>query len=296
MLTEEIYLLILKTILSNLLFCLSYLVNKYLNKKPLGMQTILDIVVKDLSKIIMVFASTSWFVYVPVKNLDYAYKNYVSLMIVGLHHLTHIAIIVQSIIFVGLRYLYIFHQIILNNFDDSKIMKCLRLFVSIVCLTLTFIEIPHLEHTVDYCYMMNIEVEKENFKLTHLVIVLILVILGLIGTVFVQVKIELFKKTVDCKSESNQMEAGNAENDNDFEMSKNTMRFVVMLLCLLFILLLDWLLRERLEAENVILSRLRFSVIVQFLSCNVIVILIRRNPKMYEFCVNQINFAYYIRK
>ena len=295
MLTEEIYLLVLKGILANLLLGLMYLVNKYLNKKPLGMQTILDVVVKDFSKIIMVITSTSWFVYLPIKNLDYTYRNYVSLMIVGLRYFTNVAIIVQSIIFVGLRYLYIFHQIILNTYDDSRIMKCLRLFTSIVCVTLTVIEIPHLEHTVNYCYLMNIEVEKENFKITTLVFLLIL---ALIGTVFVQVKIELFKKTVDCKSESNQMEAGNAENvenDKDFEISKNTMRFAVMLMCLLFILMLDWVFRERVEAENVILSRLRFSLIVQFLTFNIIVILVKRNHKFCKFCVNQINFVY-IRK
>ena len=97
--------------------------------------------------------------------------------------------------------------------------------------------------------------------------------LALIITVFVQLKIEVFKKSVDCRSETNQIETGNSENV-EYQFRKNLLRFAIMLLCISFLIIMDWLLRERVEAENKVLSKLRMAVTIQYLSCNIIVIFI----------------------
>ena len=191
-----------------------------------------------------------------------------------------------------IRYLYVFHQTKLDHFDDLKIIKCLRVFAWIVCITLTVFDVSNMNYLLEYGFITNqkLEIDINAYKIRG-----ILLILCLISTIFVQVRIELFKKTVDFKSESNQMEAGNAEvmeNHMDFEMSNNTLRFVMMLLCLIFIVIIDWILRGSKEADNVLLSGLRTSVIVQFILCNIIVILVKRNPKMYKFCVNKCYFMY----
>ena len=293
MLSEEIYLHSLRTILAIILFCLFYFVVRYLDNKPLGMQTILDMVVKDLLKILIAGNAISFIGFgFGVIYINLQYRYHLALLVFGLWNCSQNAVLIQSIIFVVIRYLYVFHQTKLDHFDDLKIIKCLRVFAWIVCITLTVFDVSNMNYLLEYGFITNqkLEIDINAYKIRG-----ILLILCLISTIFVQVRIELFKKTVDFKSESNQMEAGNAEvmeNHMDFEMSNNTLRFVMMLLCLIFIVIIDWILRGSKEADNVLLSGLRTSVIVQFILCNIIVILVKRNPKMYKFCVNKCYFMY----
>ena len=297
MLSEEIYLHSLRTILAIILFCLFYSVKKYLDNKPLGMQTILDMVVKDLLKILITGNAISFIGFgfgfgFGFEYINLQYRHYLALLIFGLWNCIQNAVLIQSIIFVVLRYLYVFYQTILDYFDDLKIIKCLRVFAWIVCITLTVFEVSNMNYRFEYGFITNqkLEIEINAYKIR-----VILLILCLITTIFVQVRIELFKKTVDFKSESNQMEAGNAEiveNHMNFEMSNNTFRFVMMLLCLIFLVIIDWILRGSKEADNVLLSGLRTSVIIHFILCNISFILVKRNPKMYKFCVNQCYFMY----
>ena len=86
------------------------------------------------------------------------------------------------------------------------------------------------------------------------------------------------------------MEAGYDEN-MDYEMNpelrKSLMRFVMMILCFMFLGLIDWFLRHKFEAENVYLSRLRMDLVYGFIAFIVCVILIQRNPKLCNFFANQ---------
>ena len=290
MLTEEIYLHCLRVILSTILLCLFYFIKNYLDKKPLGMQTILDTVLKDLLIILITNVSLSHFGFVSHTYINQTFRHYIALIIIGFWNLFRNAFLINSIIWVLLRYFYVFHQTILNLFDDSKIIKCSRVFTWIFCITLTAFEVPYMIYEPEYSHMMDQKWDSKKYTLINKKIKVILFIVGLIITIFVQTRIEGFKKTVDFKIESNQAENGNAENNLDFVMD-NSLRYVVMGLFLLIIVSIDWIMRS-MEAENVFLSGLRKFVIGQFVLCVISVILVKRNPKMYTFCVNKCYFVY----
>ena len=73
--------------------------------------------------------------------------------------------------------------------------------------------------------------------------------------------------------------------------SKNTICLVLSFLCLGFVVGLCWLLKIREEIEDLFLGQLRVIVFGQLVAWNMIpLILIKRNPKIYLFCLNKINF------
>ena len=291
MLTEEIYLHCLRVILSTILLSLFYFIKKYLDNKPLGMQTILDTVLKDLLIILIANVVFSHLGFVSYHYINQTYRHFLALIIIGFWNLFRNAFLINGIIWVLLRYFHVFHQTILNHFDDSKIIKFLRVFTLIVCITLTAFEVPNMTDELEYSHMMDQKSNIKKYTLINKKIKVILLIVGLLSTIFVQLRIERFKKTVDFKIESNQIENGNTENHLDFVMD-NALRYVVMVLCLIIIVSIDWILRHSMEAENVFLSGLRMFVIGQFILCVIFVILVKRNPKMYKFCVNKCYFIY----
>ena len=190
---EEIYLLILRLLLTIISHGIMYLIKRYLDKKPLGMQTILDQAVKDWIKIFVGFNIIKWLFFV-----KYSYGHYLSLIIVLCHKFTNFAIIIQFVIAVVLRYFYIFHQNVLDHFEDYKIILTTRSLVGIVCLTVTLTEISEAEYRYDYIDLMQKDVDKETLEQnSDNLDITVLLILGLIITIFVQVRIELFKKMVD---------------------------------------------------------------------------------------------------
>ena len=85
------------------------------------------------------------------------------------------------------------------------------------------------------------------------------------------------------------MEAGYDENmdyEMNLELRKSLLRFAMILLCLVFLASIDWFLRHKFEAENVYLSRLRMDLLHGIIAFIVCVILVKRNPKLYQFFVN----------
>ena len=73
----------------------------------------------------------------------------------------------------------------------------------------------------------------------------------------------------------------------ELEFSKNSAHFILTLSCLSFLVVIDWLMRWRMEEENMFLGRLRIYVFVKFIIGNIFVALVVRNSKMSKFCVNQ---------
>ena len=76
---EEIYLHVINLVLTIGTFVIGYLIFKYLDKKPIGMQTILDQAVKDLIFLHISADISSWFEY--VKYVEWSYGHYISLII-----------------------------------------------------------------------------------------------------------------------------------------------------------------------------------------------------------------------
>ena len=83
MLKEEIFLHSLRILVAIIFFVISYLVWKYFNKKALGMQTILDQMVKDLIRFHILVFCFSWLVYVKFQE---TYNHYLALFAVMTAH------------------------------------------------------------------------------------------------------------------------------------------------------------------------------------------------------------------
>ena len=96
MLPEEIFLLVLKSILTIVIFILCYFLKTYMDKKPLGMQTILDQTVKDLLVIYVFNDITTWFV--AVNFIEQSYGHFASIMLVSVAYYVIKVFILQLIV------------------------------------------------------------------------------------------------------------------------------------------------------------------------------------------------------
>ena len=151
-----------------------------------------------------------------------------------------------------------------------------RLFCGFLSILLSLIDDHTL--TIDYGFLTNRNIEVENVN-DHK-IVMFVIAFNLIFIVIVQIKIEIFKKSVDGI-------------DIDEVYNKITSRIVFSIISLTILINMYWLIIVRLD-ENPLLSRLWVNVLVHFFVTNLVpLILIYRNEKMYKFCMIQIgNFCY----
>ena len=90
---EEIFLIVLHGICTSVTFLTAILVKKFIERKALGMQTILDHVIMDTVQVTMMESLTTWFVI--LKFADVAYNDYVAIALVMARHFTYIALILQ---------------------------------------------------------------------------------------------------------------------------------------------------------------------------------------------------------
>ena len=114
-----------------------------------------------------------------------------------------------------IRYLSIFYHPILNNFDDEKIVMTTRIFCGLTSL-LSILFDDHVNGP-DYAYLTNKNLDRnyisnqKNFKITIMV--------NLVVLVLVQMKIEIFKKSVD---ESHQINDNEENQETNSEYNKNS--------------------------------------------------------------------------
>ena len=267
----------------------AYLIWKYFNKKALGMQTILDQVVKDFILIRIVDAIPSWTVTLKFENQPYDY--YIALAIVTSFYFTTMATFFQMFVIVVIRYLSIFHHTMLNSVDEIKIIRTTRLFVGMMSLISTLLEAPWRGSLIaDYITNKDVDI-KNQLELKPLKFV---IIMDLLFLVFVQVKVEFYNRMVDHQTESEEADEENQDGlEMNFKYRNNTIRIVMLLFFLGLCIALFWIfriredkIREEVKVRH--LNRLWIFVLGQLIVLNIIpMILIKRNPNMYKFCVKQ---------
>ena len=131
----------------------------------------------------------------------------------------------------------------------------------------------------DYAYLTNKDLDRnyqnQNYKITILV--------NLVVLVLVQIKIEIFKKSVD---ESHQINDSEENQETNSEYNKNTVRIVLVMICLTLLITLGWSFQEDEKG-----SRLWVIVAYNFILTNVLpIVLIKRNQNLCDFCKNQFPF------
>ena len=155
--TEEIILYFLRFFLGSATVIKAYLIWNYLNKKALGMQTILDQMVKDIIIINgMTFISSSLTM---IKIVKTPYNHYVAITLLMFRYFFVLAVFWQIFVTVVIRYLSVFYHSILNSVDEVKIIKISRLFVGLMSLISTFLE--GYENEVLYIWLTNKDIDKD---------------------------------------------------------------------------------------------------------------------------------------
>ena len=215
MLTERNFFTFLSAILALNFFVIAYFVWKYFDKKALGMQTILDQMVKDFI-LIGIIAHVTWFlVLIKFKNL---YGNYVAFALVVARHFTILAMLWQFFITLVIRYLSIFQNPLLNSIDDKKIINATRILNIFLSVILTLME--NLEHSLNYAYLTNQDLisTHQNFKDLNggVKSITMISMFDLLFLIIIQSKIEIYKCKVDKRSELNQIKEEDEESKFEY--------------------------------------------------------------------------------
>ena len=279
---EECFLQFVRIILLIAGLIKAYLIWKYLNKKALGMQTILDQMIKDIIQVMLIaFIPT---VLASIKIVEKPYNHYIAIAIGMSRYFVVLSLGWQFFVTMVIRYLSVFNQSVLNIVDEVNVIRTTRLFVGIMSLISTLFSQDY-ENGFVYAYLMNKEVSKEVSKLKALKFCLVV---NLIVLVLVQVKIEIYKGTLDHQNQTEKEEENQHCSEIHFEYKKNSIRISFFIACLLLLWFLYWILIVREEMEEPILGRLRFYTVGQFVILNLVpMIVIKRNPNMYKFFVKQ---------
>ena len=166
--------------------------NYIFEKKTFGhANSVLDLMICDYIKLNVFCFFSSYIVY--IKFVD----NCSHESILKVMHLTHfavIAIILQIMAFFGIRYIYVFHPGLAHETSDKKIMMISRCFVGMGALISEFVD-DFGEGGPDYTYFKGISNEdSKNTKVPTFPVIKVAVVLTVLLLIFVQVRIELFKK------------------------------------------------------------------------------------------------------
>lgn len=185
----------INTLVTILAFVLFAIIGLYLTKKPTGMQTPFDQMVKDLlvssylcsilSKAMEIeWGKNSLFSQYPKSALVYFYL----MLIVG-----H-AMFIQIFFTVSLRYLYIFHSTWVNEVDDGTIKTMSRginFFASVILATF---EMTVHDYSQGRIFMKMTKVPNENVKNLPASTVKTLVVLAMAMVLYMQFRIEVAKR------------------------------------------------------------------------------------------------------
>ena len=253
----------------------AYMVLKYLNKKPLGMQIIFDEIIKDFIYLNML----DWLMYI-VSDVSVRFfaplNHYAISTIMTCHFTVTIGNLNQLSMLMLIRYLFVFYPTRMINAHFAKDFA--RLFLVYISFTTTiFID----KKSLPFYYIASGKKIEDLFKAeTFNIPIPFFVTMAVCGMImiFTQYKIEKFIQSVDSHQQDVQQ---GEENQNSFDRySNNTYRIALTILFLLFIsVILIW---------HQFHLRLRVTVLKHIILHNVIpIIFIVTNDALFCFMKTQ---------
>ena len=286
MITEAVFWYIVRAISGIVSSFTAYVVLKYLNKKPLAMRTIFDEIIKDF----IYFKIFDWlsiaFIDIVI-NFLIPLDNYLALLIIILRRTIFMAGICQLIAIILVRYLYVFHQTLLNN--EILVIFMIRLLVGSIALTSTLT--LNLENMAAY-YLLTGK-NHENKRFMYSTPTLIASMICLIILIVTEYRIEKFKKSVDSQQQLYEIQVmGEEEKRNCLlnYLKKISDRIVFRILFLLLLLFIIIRIFNSAPLKGIYILRLRRISIVNIVMLNIIpLILIVRNQKLFCFFKAQLS-------
>ena len=201
---EVIILCIFQVLLLLLEVYIAYLALEYLKKKPLGMQTILDEVVKDT--IMCVLLNQVLRVFVPHLIIEFArqLEDVVALIATKLMIFFIAMRLWQFFSVIIVRYMLVFYHTYLNMFDEKVTRRIIRSFVCISSATIALL----VETKDDILYQIlpggSLDLDILTWILTNTTVIIpVIFIITLISLIITQYQIEKFKRIVDGQSFDN---------------------------------------------------------------------------------------------
>ena len=281
---EAIVLYVFSVVFGLLIVCVAYLVVTYLNKKALGMQTLVDQMVKDTiyHAVFQIFFEIIRSVMIFIVQLTRPFSHSIAVLVTLVTQFSRLAGLWQLNMIFLMRYLYVFHYANLNNIDEKLMKRITRCSVGILSTILTLMAMGNVENT--HVYQHLIDGVGDIIPVMNPVVMT--AIISLVIIIIIQIKIEMFKKSVDNKH-FDQLESGEDQFGNCQYLKLETYLIEVLILAftILITLSLYWLLNA---GGDLNLKYLLAYVLEKFLHLVFSLICIKRSEKMFSFFKSQI--------
>ena len=290
--SQTVFLYILLAFFGIVGMILAHLILKYLNQKPLGMQTIFDQMIKDQIYLTISLWAVHTIILTSIECTIPINHNF-ALGLSLLNFMLLLAKIWQFSMILVIRYFSVFYQNIMNSLDECFVKRLVRSFVGIVSIISALIS--DLKNTVSYhqmtqksiCHgddiLLQLDLPKMLF-ISPIVCVIILIV--------TQYKIEMFKNSVDVQAKFDQLdEEMNNQEINRTNYNKNTVRIVLSLSSIgLFFIILKILSSylTLLSTPSYIHFLMTSSSLYFIYNIAIPVIYIVRSDNLYHFCQFQI--------
>ena len=167
---------------------LLYQVRKYLNSKPLGMQTVLDDLAKDGIILLQLALILNWISWLKVTKV---YNYYAALTMVNTAMFLRMALVTQLATFSIIRYLFVFHFPFINSMNEKRVRTISRTCVTI----LAILDVVFTDFTATKRFLYLTE-NKTKFQSAHYKNVIPPLLIGCISLstiIFVQARIVYIK-------------------------------------------------------------------------------------------------------
>ena len=196
--SENIFFYTILSVIGIVGIFIAFMVLKYLNRKALGMQTILDQMIKDRIYLVICIWATDIMIITSIEFMT-PLNPYIALTITFLNRVCLIAGIWQFSAILVIRYLSVFYQNLMNSVDESCVKRVARSFVCFI--SIISILISDLESTAIY-QLMTCKVPKRRFSKLFIITAIVCLIILIVT----QYKIEMFRKTVDLRGQLHQLQ------------------------------------------------------------------------------------------
>ena len=158
---------------------------KYLNSKPLGLQTVLDDLTKDGMIILGLTITYEWITWIKFAP-DYSYNA--AMIITKINAFFRVSLMVQAFTFSVTRYLFVFSFQYINNVAEDNIKIASRICVAVLAITSATVD----DWTTGkkFLYLTNNhQIDKTQIKVSRPLFSFIVVITSLLIVAFVQARI-----------------------------------------------------------------------------------------------------------
>ena len=281
-----------KIIVNFIALFIFYLYWKYLDNKPLGMQTVLDPMVKDFMLLNAIAFFTSSLVYIKIQD---NYSHEVATTIIRINYATGgVAILLLLMATIVIRYLYIFHPGFLYQFNDHTITWTTRSFVGIGSIVSVFME-NFAKEGPEYQYLTgtnNDEGDEKDFNKFNFLQGTLLTDFVLLS--LLQAKIEIYerkmkkKPTINLKrgpTPAHRQSRQRKKRTKNSVFANSTLAITLVLLVVILGMVFEWTFFPRAIGSNMAAKALRTRVISNTILTVILPILWIRKIKNFSMFV-----------